>query len=402
MNKIQTVTYYMGAFLCLMTVGLLTACSDDSADSAVSKREIHLTAGGRQYHVDDAEMTSAPGLTRTVTYPSSDWTAITPSDNMLVFIAKPNDNATSSDVSSRLFRFSATKDWQANVTITDTNPEYLIYGFMPMDAENSSDEVSISRLPLGGSGYESNYKIGAQLTIRGLKVLTMSDPCVIVGVKKMEGKSSNVTLEWGKFGYTFQAESNTGNTDDYMSILLDHIYSRYYFKMKVAASYNTMRTIRITKMTLEALNLAGTQTVRSVDATVALRANTTNSNPVSSITFKRNEGTRVMTLYDKDAADNTIGGADGLTLTTDLQEIGFCLAPADQRGFQLTTDYEVLDTSGAVIRTDQVVNRFNTINFRDKKITSTTPGLKHYINITVNPTFIYTLSDSDIEFEINN
>ena len=379
----------MGAFLCLTTVGLLTACSDDSADSAVSKREVHLTAGGRQYHVDDAEMTSAPGLTRTVTYPSSDWTAITPSDNMLVFIAKPNDNATSSDVSSRLFRFSATKDWQANVTITDTNPEYLIYGFMPMDAENSSDEVSISRLPLGGSGYEPNYKIGAQLTIRGLKVLTMSDPCVIVGVKKMEGKSSNVTLEWGKFGFNFT--DGSGDITDYMSILLDHIYSRFHFQMKVDASYAALRTIRITEMTLEALDNTGSNTLRSVTATVDIRSNTTNSNPVSSISYSRNAGERIFTLYDK----KTTAGRE--LNATSFTEIGYCLAPYDQQWFRLTTKYDVLNRNGSLIRSDKAINKFNTTQLKTQHFQGTKPGVEHTIYITVTPTYLYQLSDPDLD-----
>ena len=394
MNKIQTATYYLGLLLCLMSGLLLEACSGDSTsdsrpDYSSSDRVVRLSAGARQYHVDDAEMASAPGLTRTVTFPSSDWTSITPSDNMLVFIAKDKENASQSDVLSRLF-YSMTTDWQSNITITDAGLDnnYLIYGFMPIDAEN----VSISLL-----SPNTNYKAGATMTIKGLKVLTQTDPCVIVGVGRQETSTSDVTLKWGTFDFTFK--EGTSDVIDYMSILLDHIYSRYHFKVKIDADYAQLRTIKITKMTLEALNDAGTQTLGTVNATVNLQTNATNSNPISSVTYNPNAGTRSVTLFENTTTP--------LSLTTSYQEAGFCLAPGDQRWFRLTTVYEVYnrsDKENKLIRTNTVINTFNTANFKEKKITNTNPGLKHTIQIIVNPTYLYVLSDSDLDnptFDIN-
>ena len=403
MNKIQTATYYLGLLLFLMSGLLLEACSGDSAsdsrpDNSSSERTVRLSAGARQYHVDEAEMASAPGLTRTVTFPSpsSDWTTITPSDNMLVFVAKDKENPSPSDVLSRLF-YSMTTDWQSNITITDAGLDnnYLIYGFMPIDAEN----VSISLLSTN-----TNYKAGATMTIKGLKVLTQTDPCVIVGVGKQETSTSDVTLKWGTFDFTFK--EGTSDVTDYMSILLDHIYSRYHFKVKIDADYAQLRTIRITKMTLEALNNDG-QTLGSVNATVNIQANTTNSNPLSGVTFSRNVGARMVTLFDKTTTTNT-SYTEGIVLdkiNTDFQEAGFCLAPGDQRIFRLNTEYEVYDRENKHIRTNTVSNTFNTANFKDKKITNTAPGLEHTIQIIVNPTYLYVLSDSDLDnppFDINN
>ena len=404
MNKIQTATYYLGLLLCLMSGLLLEACSGDSTsdsrpDYSSSDRVVRLSAGARQYHVDDAEMASAPGLTRAVTFPSpsSDWTSITPSDNMLVFVAKDKENASQSDVLSRLFYATTNSGWQSNITITDAGPDnhYLIYGFMPIDAEN----VSISLL-----SPNTNYKAGAKMSIKGLKVLTQTDPCVIVGVGKQETSTSDVTLKWGTFDFTFK--EGTSDVTDYMSILLDHIYSRYHFKVKIDADYAQLRTIKITKMTLEALNNDG-QTLGSVNATVNIQANTTNSNPLSSVTFSRNVGARMVTLFDKTTTTNT-SYTNGIVLdknTSDFQEAGFCLAPGDQRVFRLTTEYEVYDRDNKLIRINTVPNTFNTANFKDKKITNTAPGLDHTIQIIVNPTYLYVLSDSDLDkppFDINN
>ena len=365
MNKIQTATYYLGLLLCLMSGLLLEACSSDSAsdsrpDNSSSERTVRLSAGARQYHVDDAEMASAPGLTRTVTYPdpSTEWVPITPTDNMLVFVTKKKDSPTASDVLSRIF-YSTTSGWQSNITITDagTDNHYLIYGFMPIDAEN----VSISPL-------STNYNAGASMSIKGLKVLTQTDPCVIVGVGRQQESTSDVTLKWGTFDFTFK--EGTSDVIDYMSILLDHIYSRYHFQVKIDADYAQLRTIKITKMTLEALSDDGTQTVGTVNARVNIQTNTTNTNPISSVTFTRNAGTR---------------------------SAGFCLAPGDQHWFRLTTVYEVYNRDNKHIRTNTATNTFDTANFKEHKITNTNPGLDHTIQIIVNPTYLYVLSDSDLD-----
>ena len=387
MNKIQTATYYLGLLLCLMSGLLLEACSSDSAsdsrpDNSSSERTVRLSAGARQYHVDDAEMASAPGLTRTV-YPGTDWTPITPTDNMLVFVTKEKDSPTASDVLSRIF-YSTTSGWQSNITITDagTDNHYLIYGFMPIDAEN----VSISSA--------TNYNAGATMSIKGLKVLTQTDPCVIVGVGKQETSTSDVTLKWGTFDFTFK--EGTSDVIDYMSILLDHIYSRYYFQVKIDADYAQLRTIKITKMTLEALSNDGTQTVGTVNATVNIQTNTTNTNPISSVTFTRNTGTRSVTFFENTTTP--------LSLTTSYQDAGFCLAPGDQHWFRLTTVYEVYNRDNKHIRTNTATNTFDTANFKEHKITNTNPGLDHTIQIIVNPTYLYVLSDSDLDnptFDIN-
>ncbi len=390
MNKIQTATYYLGLLLCLMSGLLLEACSSDSTsdsrpDNSSSERTVRLSAGARQYHVDDAEMASAPGLTRTVTYPepTSEWAPITPTDNMLVFVTKEKDSPTASDVLSRIF-YSTTSGWQSNITITDagTDNHYLIYGFMPIDAEN----VSISPL-------STNYNAGASMSINGLKVLTQTDPCVIVGVGRQQESTSDVTLKWGTFDFTFKTGTDV---IDYMSILLDHIYSRYHFQVKIDADYAQLRTIKITKMTLEALSNDGTQTVGTVNATVNIQTNTTNTNPISSVTYSRNTGTRSVTFFENTTTP--------LSLTTSYQDAGFCLAPGDQRWFRLTTVYEVYNRDNKHIRTNTATNTFNTANFKEHKITNTNPGLDHTIQIIVNPTYLYVLSDSDLDnptFDIN-
>jgi hypothetical protein len=246
---------------------------------------------------------------------------------------------------------------------------------MPIDAEN----VSISPL-------STNYNAGATMSIKSMKVLTQTDPCVIVGVGRQQESTSDVTLKWGTFDFTFKTGTDV---IDYMSILLDHIYSQYHFKLKIDADYAKLRTIRITGITLEALDIYG-YTVSSVDATVTLNK-TTGSNPLSTPTFKYNRGTRKYPLYTK--PDNS----DGQKLTTNYADFGFCLAPCSQRWFRLTTSYDVLDTKETVIRQDEVVNNFDVRALIGNDITNMDPGLMHTIQITVNPTYLHMLSDPDLD-----
>lgn len=402
MKKIKNITCQLVALLCFMTGLMLSACSQDSASERLetptpdsptpetSNRLLRLTAATRQFSQGD-DQSSAPSITRAVTYPSTTvWTPFTENCNMLAFIAKQKSNPASDDVISRLLSYtSASNDWQANIARLDANLDYRIFGFSPIDAANSSDNVSMSLLPSS-----TNYADGAQLTISGLKVLTLSDPCVIVGVTAPD-VNNNYNLQWGKFDFTFK--EGTIDVTDYIGILLDHIYSRYNFSIKIDADYAQLRTIRVTKMTLEALHDDGTQVLGSVTATVSIQANTTNTNPITSVTYSRNAGTRSVTIFDK--TDNATY-PNGIVLdknATNFQQAGFCHAPGDQRWFRLTTQYEVFDRQGKHIRTNTAVNTFNTANFKGNKITSTAPGMEHTIQIVVNPTYLYMLSDWDLD-----
>ena len=398
MKKIKNITCQLVALLCFMTGLMLSACSQDSASERLEtpetpdtfNRQLRLTAATRQFSLD-GDVSAAPSITRAVTYPSiTGWTAFNENCNMLAFIAKQKSNPASSDVMSRLLSYtSASNDWQANITVIDTSYGYQIFGFSPIDAGNSSDNVSMSLLPSS-----TNYADGAQLTISGLKVLTLSDPCVIVGVTAPD-VNNNYNLQWGKFDFTFK--EGTIDVTDYIGILLDHIYSRYNFSIKIDADYAQLRTIRVTKMTLEALHDDGTQVLGSVTATVSIQANTTNTSPITSVTYSRNAGTRSVTIFDK--TDNATY-PNGIVLdknATNFQQAGFCHAPGDQRWFRLTTQYEVFDRQGKHIRTNTAVNTFNTANFKGNKITSTAPGMEHTIQIVVNPTYLYMLSDWDLD-----
>jgi len=70
-----------------------------------------------------------------------------------------------------------------------------------------------------------------------------------------------------------------------------------------------------------------------------------------------------------------------------------CVAPGANQSFVLKTTYNVYDRNGNLIRKDRTTE--NTLTIPDgSKLTS---GKKLIFRLTVNPTYIYVLSDPDLD-----
>ena len=370
MDRMRTI-FQTSILICMTAVLLLTACTDDEAPDARSERQLHLVFASSQYEEEPE------GTSRTVTYPSG-YELSSSTDDFLSFIADPKENPSSSDVLTRKFNYQTTAgDWQSNVTVLDTEPEYLIYGFMPLDAENTTDEASIA-LRSGATSYTQ----GATITIKNLKLMTTKDPCVIVGVKKASNKTDDVTLELGKFGYKFNAEPGS----DYVYILLDHIYAQLRFQIKMESKYADLRTIHVKSMALEPLNESD-GVLKSLNVNVTVVPNTTGSNPISSVAFGTpTTGGTAYKLVD-DTKDPE------LELTSDYQPAGpYLHVPASSSflRYRLTTTYDVYDKKGNLIREDCSATNTFTLSALQR-------GYYHTVQINVNPTYLYVLSDPDLD-----
>lgn len=381
-------TYHIGTGLVLLVALLLTACNSDSSDSTSlqgqqqqpAERQLQLSLASSTYQNDGGTNRALP-----TGYEPLDVTKAFPNPNgrdMLAFIA---NSANTSEILIR--RMEYTTDWQQNISVTDYTNPYCIYGFVPI-SDDTSDNASINLL----SG-RTSYADGVTMTIRNLKPLTVSDPCVIVGAKDYGTATSidDIGIQLGAFGYTF----NQNSTHDKIGMLLDHLYARFKFKIAVGANYDALRTVKVKKMTLEALD-ANDNVVKAVTATVNIEANTTGSNPISSIAFTRTAGEITpYTLYD-----NTDTPYPLVLQTTPTTITRYCLAPYNQVRFQLTTDYEVYskptDTNAEpqLLKTHTgVKNKFTAAIESSKKY----PGYEHTITITVNPTYLQVLSDDDLD-----
>jgi len=262
---------------------------------------------------------------------------------------------------------------------------YNVFGFHPAVgvANNSSLDYSTPGTPV--------------LHLPTLSAVTELDVCVAVGVAKGEVttagdppvttitpiENSNITL--GKFDYLATAEGN------YIYLLVDHLFSCVEFNFKIDATYQELRDIVVRKVEVSS-NAAET-----VDITVTLHPNTSASNPiinpstsVDDVVYTPHAGaSAIASIYDKSGATDT---GDTLKVAKALTIPGYFLPPSQSGGtsFTMTATYDVLDKTGAVVREGATATNTFTI------ASSMERGEKHVINVLVKPTYLYQLSDNDL------
>ena len=386
MKRIRTIKYAPYHLLALTAMLAFTACSDDDGQPTArgTRHEVTLAVGAQDYQDDGI------GVTRTIPTGFKPYDELYPhasssNANILAFITPQEGN----NVLSRLFALQQ-KDtptpseppylWTTNVSVEDDGKPHYIYGFMPI-SDNTSDDVSVAKL----EGAES-FADGATITIRKLNTVTSGDVCVIVGAKAAPDESTPISapttdVRQGQFAYTFSQEKK-----DYIYLLLDHIYVGLRFQIKVDDDYNELRTIKLKKMELEAMNADGTRFANTADVTITLKANDSGATPIERVTYSSNTS--------ETAKRATLDDATDMVLSSEYQDIMSCFSPASPLSFHLITHYEVYDKKGNLIRENcQAENNFqpNIPAYELKR------GIRHTVQIVVNPTYLYVLSEPDLD-----
>ena len=250
-----------------------------------------------------------------------------------------------------------------------------------------------------------NYSNGAILTINGLSTITPSDVCVIIGAKDGSaedddtGSSDNIRVAPGKFDVTFNPGDNASN---YIFLLFDHIYSSLRFRFTVDATYYALRRIRLTKLDLIAYaDESGGGVKAKYDATITLRKNETGTSPiVGSIDFTPigNANVDFTPLYEWNGAVNTQEHPDNEVVLSPDTPTNFMgsFVPGVNTYFKLRSTYDVFDIHGNLIRKECQAE--NTIDLRKKfEISGTMNGHCYSYTIKVQPTYLYILSEPDVD-----
>jgi hypothetical protein len=269
--------------------------------------------------------------------------------------------------------------------------EYYVYGFIPSGA---ADDATITKL-------SGDFKNGAKLTIKGLRTAGY-DACVIIGAREgfdedHDGSYTD-TNENGKYDEGTDIRTNrltagdfkfnlkTGESvKNYLFLLFDHLCSAVTIGIQVDGDYNTLRTIKLKQLTLQTATESGMMKEKA-DVEVDLVANTLGLNPISSLNYEpTGDGAPV---YQSD---------DGLTLeTTSKSFLSHFLPITDVTKVVITSTYDVYDKKNNLVRKDCKAS--NTIRLSD--IIPYFPGVqrgwKYAINLTVKPTYLYVLSEPDL------
>lgn len=270
----------------------------------------------------------------------------------------------------------ASSPWYSTIKVTATG-EYKVFGFMP--AEVSIDEAN-DGVALSGSTEDAEKE--ATLTVNQMKTVSDLDVCVVTGVRGgMLGENEHVLPSL--FDYTAEEIEGHGYG---VSLLADHIYAAAEFRFKLVEEninhYNKLRTIKLKQVILK-------NAKKAVKTTIKLAVRTTGNgipNPISEITMADAEvsGTAEATLFTS---------AQGETLKTtdaDVITVTGYFVPGNSADLIVESVYDVYDKSGQLLRENShAVNKIGSL------VGSLERGKKKIIKMTVNPTYLYVLSDND-------
>ena len=253
--------------------------------------------------------------------------------------------------------------------------DYLVFGYLPSGAAAASSDVTVN----------SNSNT-ATMTINDLSSISTEDISVVIGVK---GKlAANEEVVAGSFRYHAPEDTKEGYG---VSLLVDHLYSEAELKFLVDEGYATLRTIKLHKVTLI------TTRNKKLNATVSLTMNETGANPITSVpvyTDSENSQADEIVLYQSTNADG-----DELSATKPLIITGY-FAPGYGSDLKIKSEYAVYDEKGVLLPSpdDEENHKFRyAVNDLSAVCTDMTRGLKKTVNMTIIPTYLYILSDNDLD-----
>ena len=364
---------------------MLTACSEESVQDMQPNHELRLYLGAQHFTPE----------TRTLPAGFEAYPYTTPSDVQI------QGYLTTDESGAEPFQgvFSPTASglprWTSRMKINEAKSNYYFYGFLPKRAGNTASiALNTSLTP----SETLSYKHGATLTINGLSAISADDVCVVVGVKAYNTSAAatdtppaitdadtraDMTNRWGKFDVSIDDDVTN------LYLLVDHIYSRLVFNLKVSDKYSRLRTIKVKRMTLMSGDNAS-NVVKTVKATVNIGATDGTQNPISG-----DDAHKIL------LSTETLGQPEPpvellttpLELTTTEQSVQAFFAASSIERFILETTYDVYDATGTVlIREDQTAQ--NIFSVSGQALES---GQQSSFIITVDPTYLYVLADPDLD-----
>ena len=358
----------VAGIVCLSLIGLTSSCSDstDAADADSSQLQLL------------PFVSAMTDVTRAVTVPEGygRYSALYPQPvsgyaTIGVFMTPERASAMGSFVYEGVEE--GVDKWASNVFVSsDTN--YYLYGFMPREMAAGASITA----------YNSDYANGAVLTIDDMQLITPADPCLVVGVQDVdynEDTDGTITpkdegeVKLGAFSYVGKKRGA-----NFVRLLLDHLYAGIHFKLSVDDGYSELRDIRLRKFEFKCT------AYRTADCAVTIQANATGTNPISNIAYSNLTSGEVSA--DVFVGDTLISRKSDGTL-----DVLGCFAPnmTDvSSNLSIKTTYDVYDKKGNLVREGATAeNHLPSISLNR--------GQVYTLTITVNPTYLYQLSEPDLD-----
>ena len=343
--KLESMTYRW-LWGCLLAGGLLlSGCGEKQEDMPQPEPEQGSPLMLRT-------MTRTDGATPFVA--GSDWTIRT-------FLTE----ATSVVEAEGLFQYTGAV-WNSNLSVKEER-QYYLYGYMPSTLRGTFAK------PAGGE-----YSDGVDLTFSNLPDISGDDPCVVVGVQRVESETSTAEVTEGHYGYLSGIVGK-----NYVNLLMGHLYSSLQLAFKLDEQYAQLRSIRLKEVMLNS-------TFGNVSTTLNIRSGYGVGEPTFT---KSDDANRSVPFLSTTESPKVLGKEHVINALT-LDQLVYC-APSifDANGtyVSITTKYDVLDKQGINLGERTSTNKL--------RITASSliPGQKKLVTITVRPSYLYVLSDFDLD-----
>jgi len=265
------------------------------------------------------------------------------------------------------FRYTTGSGWTSDLSVKEER-QYYLYGYMP-----EGTAVTYAA-PAGGK-----YADGIDLSFSSLPAITDQDISVVIGVQRVDGASSEAPkVTEGSFSYLSGIWGK-----NYVNLLMGHIYAGLELNFKIDADYASVRTIH-----LKTVKLA--TDCRHVNATVQLR----NGKGIDQAVFTEVSGSSKSDSINM-LKEETVLDYHYTNTPLKINKLTYCfpsIFEAEGANLSITTTYDVYDRT----KNKNLGERTSTNKLR---ITATAinPGQKKTVIITVQPTYLYVLSDGDLD-----
>jgi hypothetical protein len=362
----------MGLIGLVILMGLMGCSSDDTAEPRTEKSTEVQLAG----YVAEYEEASRNNRTNRAWEPPTGYSVFDTGDKSIsVFFTQ---NTTAGD---EQFFFKSSGKWKVSGNEISAGTYYL-YGYMPHDKSITS---TLSVL----SGDNKTYADGVVVTLTNVPTVSTADFCVMVGARNGYGNGypsvsddySITGLQRGDFQYVAP-----GGGNNYVFLLFDHLFSALRLQMRVQGDYNALRTIKLKELKLMTYE-GSTATKKKTDVAITLEANGEGNDPITDVTFTpRGTETEAGSVFTSEA---------GFELNEDYQEFTGHFMPQGVNKIILESTYDVYDKKGNLVRQGCTATTTLNINMFSGQ-TQAKRGCRYTINLTINPTYLYVLSEPDL------
>lgn len=291
------------------------------------------------------------------------------------------------------YLFKSSGKWRTDIEL-DAPANYYLYGYAP-HTPGMTCAISSSSTP----GDNSAYGNGAVMTLDNVPSVTPSDVCVVIGATngkddyKANADYSVASLTRGNFYY--QAKANRGDEagGNYIYLLFDHLYAALSFSIRVHSDYAALRTIKLKELQVE--TSAGDEpTTEKTCITITLNKTLDGSDPIESIVFTpKGAAMSAATVFASSAGEL-------LSMTPSVYQCQFM--PRGITKIKLTSTYDVYDKNpsdghpeGNLLRKDCKATNTFSLSLFDQQ-TEFLRGRRYTINLTIQPTYLYVLSEPDL------